>query len=110
MKRNFIACFLLLTSLAAGAKQQGETSMTLPDGNGSSREPVELNRNKRQPLPYKDATLPVETRVEDLLSRMTLYEKIAQLNQYTLGNNDNVNNIDEVVDKIPTRFRVKPAL
>lgn len=102
MKRNFIACFLLLTSLAAGAKQQGETSMTLPDGNGSSREPVELNRNKRQPLPYKDATLPVETRVEDLLSRMTLYEKIAQLNQYTLGNNDNVNNIDEVVDKIPS--------
>ena len=102
MKRNFIACFLLLTSLAAGAKQQGETSMTLPDGNGSSREPVELNRNKRQPLPYKNATLPVETRVEDLLSRMTLYEKIAQLNQYTLGNNDNVNNIDEVVDKIPS--------
>jgi beta-glucosidase len=31
------------------------------------------------PVPYKDPTLPVETRVEDLLSRMTLEEKVAQM-------------------------------
>lgn len=30
-------------------------------------------------LPYKDATLPVEERVNDLLSRMTLEEKVGQL-------------------------------
>lgn len=30
---------------------------------------------------YKDPTLPVETRVQDLLSRMTLDEKVAQLMQ-----------------------------
>ena len=31
--------------------------------------------------PYKDASLPVAQRVEDLLSRMTLEEKVGQLNQ-----------------------------
>ena len=51
--------------------------------------------------PYKDARLSVETRVEDLLSRMTLQEKIAQLNQYSLGSNDNVNNNGEQVKVLP---------
>jgi beta-glucosidase len=31
------------------------------------------------PPPYRDATLPVEARVQDLLARMTLEEKVAQL-------------------------------
>src|ERR1051325_10465211 len=31
------------------------------------------------PAPYRDATLPVETRVRDLLGRMTLEEKFWQL-------------------------------
>lgn len=52
------------------------------------------------PVLYRDASVSVESRVEDLLSRMTLHEKIAQINQYTLGNNDNVNNLDEVVTKV----------
>lgn len=46
-------------------------------------------------LPYRDVSLPVERRVDDLLSRMTLQEKILQLNQYTLGDNTNENNIGE---------------
>ncbi len=33
----------------------------------------------QNPLPYRDAKLPVDQRVTDLLSRMTLEEKIAQL-------------------------------
>lgn len=33
----------------------------------------------KTPLPYKDASLPTEQRVEDLLNRMTLEEKIAQI-------------------------------
>lgn len=53
------------------------------------------------PVIYKDASASVEDRVEDLLSRMTLSEKIYQLNQYVLGRNDNVNNIGEAVKKYP---------
>lgn len=33
----------------------------------------------KAPLPYKDASLPTEQRVEDLLGRMTLEEKVAQI-------------------------------
>ena len=47
---------------------------------------------------YKDAGRTVDERVADLLSRMTLEEKILQLNQYILGENSNVNNIGEVSD------------
>jgi len=32
-----------------------------------------------QPLPYQDASLSTEQRLDDLLSRMTLQEKVAQL-------------------------------
>lgn len=53
------------------------------------------------PVIYKDASADIEDRVEDLLSRMTLKEKIYQLNQYVLGMNDNVNNIGETLGKIP---------
>lgn len=42
---------------------------------------------------YKRADAPIEKRVEDLLSRMTLEEKILQMNQITLGKNLNENNI-----------------
>lgn len=34
---------------------------------------------QKDTLPYRDASLPVEQRVSDLLSRMTLQEKIGQL-------------------------------
>ena len=53
---------------------------------------------------YKDAGRPVEERVSDLLSRMTLEEKIMQLNQYTLGRNNNVNNVADPVDEIPAEI------
>lgn len=36
-------------------------------------------------MKYKDHTLPIDTRVEDLLSRMTLTEKVGQLNQKMYG-------------------------
>lgn len=55
---------------------------------------------KKQPL-YKDANKPVEERVEDLLSRMNVEEKVLQLNQLTLGRNDNANNMADPVNDIP---------
>lgn len=57
----------------------------------------------KSPL-YLDASAPIEKRVEDLLSRMTLEEKILQLNQYTVGRNDNINNIGELAEKIPAEI------
>ncbi|MDU1890115.1 MAG: glycoside hydrolase family 3 N-terminal domain-containing protein [Dysgonomonas sp.] len=58
---------------------------------------------KEQPL-YKDASRPIEERVNDLVSRMTLEEKVFQLNQYTLGRNNNVNNVGEAVGVIPAEL------
>ncbi len=56
-------------------------------------------RKERTPV-YKDASAPVEKRVEDLLSRMTLDEKIMQTVQYTLGRNTVENNLREMVGKL----------
>ena len=44
-------------------------------------------------LPYRDASLPVEKRVTDLLNRMTLDEKAAQLDMLRIGKDDNPNNV-----------------
>lgn len=58
---------------------------------------------ERKPI-YKDSSRSVDERVEDLLSRMTLKEKILQLNQYTLGRNDNANNIEDQVRNLPAEI------
>ncbi len=41
--------------------------------------PAHSQQTSASPLPYRDATLPVEQRLADLLGRMTLDEKIQQL-------------------------------
>lgn len=61
-------------------------------------------KDKKGGALYKDAKAPIEKRVDDLLSRMTLEEKVMQLNQYTLGRNNNVNNIGEEVKKVPAEI------
>lgn len=53
-----------------------------------------------QPL-YKDKKAPIENRIKDLVKRMTLDEKILQLNQYTLGENRNVNNTGNEIKELP---------
>ena len=53
---------------------------------------------------YKDATADIEDRVEDLVGRMTLEEKILQLNQYTLGTNTIEQNIGELVSEVPAEI------
>ena len=55
---------------------------------------------KSQPL-YKDKKAPVESRVKDLVKRMTFDEKVLQLNQYLAGRNTNINNIGANMKDIP---------
>ena len=76
-----------------------------------------LSSKDKKSIPlYKDAKAPIEKRIDDLISRMTLEEKILQLNQYTLGRNNNVNNVGEEVKKVPTEigsliyFDINPEL
>lgn len=50
---------------------------------------------------YKNKTAPIESRIKDLLKRMTVEEKILQLNQYTFGLNNNPNNISKEAIQLP---------
>jgi len=50
-----------------------------------------------QTLLYKDKNAATEKRVEDLLKRMTLEEKIFQMNQWAYGQNTNENNFEDKV-------------
>lgn len=61
---------------------------------------VAASCNEKIPV-YKDGSVPVEKRVEDLLSRMTLQEKLLQLSQYTLGRNTVANNLREMTGSVP---------
>lgn len=56
---------------------------------------------KENKILYKDSKAPIEARINDLLNRMTLREKILQLNQYIVGKNTNENNIGEVLNSYP---------
>lgn len=50
---------------------------------------------------YKQPSASTDMRVADLLSRMTLEEKVLQLSQYIVGLNTNVNNTGEVNTGLP---------
>jgi beta-glucosidase len=41
--------------------------------------PRTITRGQGKPMPYKDPSLPIEKRVDDLVSRMTLEEKVSQM-------------------------------
>lgn len=55
---------------------------------------LSLQAKGKEPL-YKDADAPVEDRIADLVQRMTLEEKVMQMNQWTYGKNANPNNIED---------------
>ena len=63
----------------------------------------QLSAYSQKPI-YKDAGQSIENRVKDLLKRMTLHEKVLQLNQYTFGENDNPNNIGTEMKNIPAEI------
>lgn len=50
---------------------------------------------------YKDESAPVEERIADLLGRMTIGEKVQQLNQLAFGLNSNSNNKGETALDVP---------
>lgn len=53
---------------------------------------------------YKNASLPIEKRVESLLSQMTIEEKVFQLSQTATGNDTNVNNVVEKTTQFDPRL------
>lgn len=63
-----------------------------------------LEAKKEKSPVYKNANAPTEKRVEDLLLRMTMEEKVLQLSQYVAGRNTNANNIGEEVKNIPAEI------
>lgn len=84
--------------LAAVARRAAHAAVANPS------DITDLSELKPLAALYKDSRVPLEIRIEDLLSRMTLDEKIMQLNQYTLGRNNNENNIGEEVKVIPAEI------
>jgi len=54
----------------------------------------------QQPI-YKNKNAPIKSRVKDLVKRMTVDEKILQLNQFTFGLNNNPNNIGAEIKSLP---------
>ncbi len=86
------------SDIAGAAKRAAHEAVANPNGI------TDLGFIKPGTTLYKDKSVPVEIRVKDLLSKMTLEEKVMQLNQYTLGRNNNVNNVGEEVLDIPAEI------
>jgi beta-glucosidase len=60
---------------------------------------VKANAQSEIPV-YKDKNAPIEKRIDDLLQRMTLEEKVLQTNQWTYGQNANPNNIEDKMREV----------
>ena len=67
-------------------------------------EVTDLSSLKSSEVLYKNPSIPTEIRINDLISRMNLNEKILQLNQYTLGTNNIENNKGDEVKNIPAEI------
>lgn len=77
---------------------------------------TDLSRIQPTTALYKDKGVPVAVRVEDLLQRMTVHEKVMQMVQYTLGTNNIENNKGVEVKNVPAEtgsliyFGTEPSL
>ena len=76
MKRSFFTIFILILLLTACA---GSTTLT-PEATITPLATATPVSEETEPL-YKDSNQPTSARVEDLLARMTLAEKIGQMTQ-----------------------------
>lgn len=86
MKKIIIAVVHVMLATAVMAAPVGKKTKT------KTKTPSEL---------YKQAGAPIDQRVKDLMARMTLEEKIMQLNQYIIGLNTNGNNFGYKIEKVP---------
>ena len=43
---------------------------------------IVFGQNQKSTVDYLNSSLPVKKRIDDLMSRMTLYEKACQMNQF----------------------------
>ncbi len=87
MKNKYLHLFLLL-SLCSVLLSNSEKEQSTPEGKASKSLPVYLNPN-----------VGIDTRVDDLLSRMTLQEKAAQLNAASIRKSAAVEEGVEPIEK-----------
>jgi beta-glucosidase len=76
MKRTTFSIILFLVLFTSCSSKTPETKSAVP---------VPTSTSTQSALIYPDSSQPVETRVEDLLTRMTIDEKIGQMTQVELG-------------------------
>lgn len=104
--KNILTLFItLLVAISGFAASRIVRAFAI--GNNFSENAIETKLDdlaKVQGDVYKDANMPIALRVHDLCSRMTLKEKVMQLNQYTLGRNTIENNKGVEVKDIPAEI------
>src|SRR5258708_40163014 len=84
MNRRHLVLLLLLAACSAPRAEPASTRMpstVTPQGSSASMSPTPAATAILGPALYTDSTQPVEARVNDLLGRMTLAEKIGQMTQ-----------------------------
>jgi beta-glucosidase len=92
---RFISVMILAASLILTACGQNQTTSSpaaiptavqtaddqQPESDLTPTQAADLDQAEKEEAPYKNPALPIEQRLEDLLSRMTLEEKIGQMAQ-----------------------------
>jgi beta-glucosidase len=64
-------------------------------------------KSKEQVLPYRDSSLTISARVNDLLNRMTIEEKISQMNMLSLGSLSLDKNMEVSLQSLDSLFQGK---
>lgn len=86
------------------------SAILIPASSDKSSKHIEARSSQADTLPYRDASLPIDERVEDLIQRMTMEEKAGQLfhNILTQGPNGTLTNTTApaVSDKLMTHFNL----
>jgi hypothetical protein len=63
--------------VTVAAAQIAQTAQTAPSGHTTPN--ARKSQKAQKPLPYLNPSLPLEVRVKDLISRMTLEEKVSEM-------------------------------
>ncbi len=98
MKKLFSLCLAVILSISVcacsptsktnptqAAETQAAASSTAVESTAAATSAAAAESSKPTGISYKDASLPIEDRVKDLLSQMTLEEKAGQMVQGVIG-------------------------